>query len=66
MKRSGALEAVCGYPVKNMAGEETGAAFVCFSGLLGDRVYAFETEQGLREFSWLTGREQGDLITYSP
>ena len=66
MERIGTLEAVCRYPVKSMAVEEVGEAFVGFSGLMGDRAYAFEIEQGLRGFPWLTGREQGDLITYRP
>ena len=66
MERIGTLETVCRYPVKSMAGEEVGEAFVGFSGLMGDRAYAFEMEQGLRGFPWLTGREQADLVVYRP
>ena len=32
MERIGTLETVCRYPVKSMAGEEVGEAFVGFSG----------------------------------
>ena len=41
MERIGTLETVCRYPVKSMAGEEVGEAFVGFLGLMGDRAYAF-------------------------
>lgn len=66
MERIGTLDAICRYPVKSMAGEEVGEAFVGFSGLMGDRAYAFELERGPRGFPWLTGREQADLILYHP
>jgi uncharacterized protein YcbX len=49
------------WPVKRLA-----RAFVGFSGLMGERAYAFEMEQGLRGFPWLTGREQADLVVYRP
>jgi hypothetical protein len=38
MERIGALETVCRYPVKSMAGEALGEAFVGFAGVMGDRV----------------------------
>ena len=46
MERIGTLETVCRYPVKSMAGEELGDAFVGFSGLMGDRAFAFVREPG--------------------
>jgi uncharacterized protein len=46
MERIGALETVCRYPVKSMAGEELEAAFVGFAGLMGDRAYAFVRAPG--------------------
>jgi MOSC N-terminal beta barrel domain len=66
MERIGTLETVCRYPVKSMAGEEIEEAFVGFSGLMGDRAFAFVREPGPSGFPWLTGREQGDLILYRP
>lgn len=66
MERIGTLETVCRYPVKSMAGEEVGEAFVGFAGLMGDRAYAFVREPGPSGFPWLTGREQEDLILYRP
>ncbi len=49
-----------------MAGEEIEEAFVGFSGLMGDRTFAFVREPGPSGFPWLTGREQEDLILYRP
>jgi hypothetical protein len=46
MERIGTLETVCRYPVKSMAGEEIEEAFVGFSGLMGDRAFAFVREPG--------------------
>jgi uncharacterized protein YcbX len=66
MARIGTLETICRYPVKSMAGEEIEAAFVGFSGLMGDRVFAFVRDPGPSGFPWLTGREQEDLILYRP
>jgi hypothetical protein len=66
MERIGTLETVCRYPVKSMAGEEIEKAFVGFSGLMGDRAFAFVRETGPSGFPWLTGREQEDLILYRP
>jgi len=48
MEQIGTLDAICRYPVKSMAGEQVDEAFVGFSGLMGDRAYAFELEQGPR------------------
>ena len=66
MERIGTLETVCRYPVKSMAGEEVGEAFMGTSGLMGDRAYAFVREPGPSGFPWLTRREQEDLILYRP
>jgi uncharacterized protein len=66
MERVGALETVCRYPVKSMAGEELGEAFVGFAGMMGDRAYAFVRAPGPKGFPWHTGREQEDLVLYRP
>src|SRR5687768_4077949 len=66
MERIGALETVCRYPVKSMAGEELEVAFVGFAGLMGDRAYAFVRAPGPKGFPWHTGREQEDLVLYRP
>jgi uncharacterized protein len=66
MERIGALETVCRYPVKSMAGEALGEAFVGFAGVMGDRAYAFVRRPGPAGFPWHTGREQEDLVLYRP
>ena len=66
MERIGALETICRYPVKSMAGEELGEAFAGFAGVMGDRTYAFVRTPGPKGFPWHTGREQEDLILYRP
>jgi uncharacterized protein len=66
MEHIGALETACRYPVKSMAGEELDQAFVGFSGMMGDRAYAFVRLPGPAGFPWHTGREQEDLILYRP
>ena len=62
MEQIGALETVCRYPVKSMAGEELGEAFVGFAGLMGDRAYAFVRVPGPKGFPWHTqGSRMRDL-----
>ena len=66
MKQLGTLETICRYPVKSMAGEEVEEAFVGYSGLMGDRVYAFVRTDRPKGFPWHTGREQEDLVLFRP
>src|SRR5215211_3975717 len=66
MEHLGTLETVCRYPVKSMAGEEIKEAFVGYSGMMGDRVYAFVSSNGPKGFPWHTGREQKDLLLFHP
>jgi uncharacterized protein YcbX len=55
MERIGALETICRYPVKSMAGEELGEAFVGFAGVMGDRAYALSAPPGPRAFPGIPG-----------
>src|SRR3712207_5700159 len=66
MERLGTLETICRYPVKSMGGEEVEEAFVGYSGLMGDRVYAFVRTDRPKGFPWHTGREQEDLLLFHP
>jgi uncharacterized protein len=66
MEQIGALETICRYPVKSMAGEAVEEAFVGFGGLMGDRVHAFVRADGTKGFPWHTGREQEDLLLFRP
>jgi len=66
MEQIGTLETICRYPVKSMAGEEIAEAFIGYGGVLGDRVYGFIREGGMRGFPWHTAREQESLLQYRP
>lgn len=62
----GIVESLWRYPVKSMRGEEIQQAFLGFSGVYGDRLYAFHDTAGPREFPFLTGREQEHMLLYHP
>jgi uncharacterized protein YcbX len=54
------------YPVKSMRGEELDEAFVGFSGVYGDRLFAFRSSASPKGFPYLTAREQPQLLQYRP
>src|SRR6266702_1638113 len=54
------------YPVKSMRGEEVGEAFAGFSGIYGDRLFAFKSSASPKAFPYLTAREQQRLLQYRP
>jgi uncharacterized protein YcbX len=65
MERIGTIETAFRYPVKSMAGEEVDEVFVGFSGIMGDRAYAFVPPGGTkRGFPWHTARQQENLVLY--
>jgi uncharacterized protein len=66
MEQLGTVETICRYPVKSMAGEAVEQAFVGFSGVMGDRVYAFASAGGQAGFPWLTARQQEDMVRFRP
>lgn len=66
MERIGTLAAIRRYPVKSMAGEDLAEARVTFSGILGDRVYAFIDTQNKSDFPWMTGRQAHEMILFRP
>jgi len=49
-----------------MAGEELTEARVMFSGILGDRVYAFIDKENKSDFPWMTGRQGHEMILLRP
>jgi len=49
-----------------MRGEELEEAFVGFSGLYGDRLFAFRSTAAPKGFPYLTGREQQEMLLYRP
>jgi len=66
MEQLGAVEAIYRYPVKSMAGEELPETFVGYAGLMGDRAFAFVRKKGIKGFPWRTGREQEDMVLFTP
>ena len=62
----GRIESLWRYPVKSMRGEELDEAFVGFSGVYGDRLFAFKSTGCPKGFPYLTGREQREMLLYRP
>lgn len=62
----GRVDALWRYPVKSMRGEELEEGFLGFSGVYGDRLFAFKRSDGPKGFPYLTGREQREMLLYRP
>jgi uncharacterized protein YcbX len=62
----GHVESLWRYPVKSMRGENLQEAFINFSGVYGDRLYAFKTTAAPAGFPFLTGREFPAMLLYQP
>jgi uncharacterized protein YcbX len=66
MSTIGTVDSLWRYPVKSMRGEELNEAFAGFSGMYGDRLYAFRSSASPKGFPYLTAREQRKLLQYCP
>lgn len=66
MQRVGGIESLWRYPVKSMRGEDLPQAFIGFSGVYGDRLYAFTSSGAPKGFPYLTAREQQQMLLYRP
>jgi uncharacterized protein YcbX len=66
MSLVGKVESLWRYPVKSMRGEELEEAFFGFSGVYGDRLFAFKDSAAPKGFPYLTGREQEEMLLYRP
>src|SRR5437870_6713714 len=62
----GKVDSLCRYPVKSMRGEGLDEAFAGFSGVYGDRLFAFKSSASPKGFPYLTAREQQRLLQYRP
>lgn len=65
----GRLEILRRYPVKSMAGEDLPEAYVAYTGVMGDRVYAFVDDEKAKagdNFPWHSAREQADMLLFKP
>lgn len=61
----GVVVAIRRYPVKSMQAEPMQAAALHWTGLYGDRQYAFCKATGTSDFPWLTGREVPSLVQHA-
>jgi uncharacterized protein len=66
MSNIGKVDSLWRYPVKSMHGEQLDQAFVGFSGIYGDRIFAFRSSTSPKGFPYLTAREQRKLLRYRP
>jgi len=66
MSAIGTVESLWRYPVKSMRGEELDEVFAGFSGVYGDRLFAFSSSASPNGFPFLTGREQRQMLRYRP
>ena len=62
----GQVESLWRYPVKSMRGEELPEIFVGYSGVYGDRLFAFKSSATPVGFPYLTGREVHEMLLYRP
>src|SRR5438552_8017767 len=62
----GKVESLWRYPVKSMRGEELDEIFAGFSGIYGDRLFAFRSSASPKGFPYFTAREQRRLLQYRP
>jgi uncharacterized protein len=62
----GRVESVWRYPIKSMRGEELPEIFAGFSGVYGDRLFAFKSSAAPAAFPYLTGRERHEMLLYRP
>lgn len=58
----GKVDSLWRYPVKSMRGEELDELFAGFSGVYGDRLFAFRSSASPTGFPYLTAREQRRLL----
>lgn len=66
MTTIGTVESLWRYPVKSMSGEEVKAAFMGFSGIYGDRCFAFRNSAARRGFPYLSATVQQQMLRYRP
>ena len=66
MSITGKVDSLWRYPVKSMRGEELDEAFASYSGIYGDRLFAFRSSANHKGFPYFTAREQRRLLQYRP
>src|SRR5215813_11225274 len=66
VKAIGTVESLWRYPVKSMRGELMSEVFMGFSGLYGDRCFAFKNSSARKGFPYLNATAQPQMLRYRP
>jgi len=66
VKTVGTIESLWRYPVKSMGGETLAESFIGFSGVYGDRCYAFKNSAARKGFPYLSATVQQQMLLYHP
>src|SRR5215210_7107547 len=66
MTTIGTVESLWRYPVKSMRGAEMPEVFMGFSGIYGDRCYAFKNSAARKGFPYLNANVQQRMLLYRP
>ena len=66
MTTIGTVESLWRYPVKSMRGAELPEVFMGFSGIYGDRCYAFKNSAARKGFPYLNANVQQQMLLYCP
>src|SRR5205085_10206151 len=66
MATIGTVESLWRYPVKSMRGAEMPEVFMGFSGIYGDRCYAFKNSSARKGFPYLNANVQQQMLRYRP
>jgi uncharacterized protein YcbX len=66
MTTIGTVESLWRYPVKSMRGLEMPEVFMGFSGIYGDRCYAFKNSAARKGFPYLNANVQQQMLLYRP
>jgi uncharacterized protein YcbX len=62
----GTVESLWRYPFKSMSGEAMTEVFMGFSGIFGDRCYAFKNSAARKGFPYLNANVQQQMLRYRP
>ena len=66
MTTIGTIESLWRYPIKSMSGQAMTEAFLGFSGVYGDRCYAFKNSAARKGFPYLNANVQQQMLRYRP
>jgi uncharacterized protein YcbX len=62
----GTVESLWRYPIKSMSGEAMTEVFMGFSGIYGDRCFAFKNSSARKGFPYLNATVQEQMLRYRP